>query len=77
MKPNTQRHEAARHKKLGSDRLSKSKNGNDCTQKRRGREICPGACRAEMSKRDNEQREAYAVTKKADDTGKQGIKLSG
>src|SRR4029079_7094550 len=77
VKPNTQPHEGPGHEELDGDRFSKSQNGNGRTQKWSGREIRSGARRAEMPKRDNEQREAYAVAKKTDDARKQSIRRAG
>ena len=77
MQPNTQSHQTASHKQLNGNEFSKSHDGNYRAQEWRGRKIGAGTCRPEMPKRDDEQREAYAVAKQPDDTGKQSIKRTG
>ena len=74
VKPNPKSHQTPGHKKLEGDGLSKNQYSRDCAQERCGREIRAGARGPEMPKRDNEQREAYAVAKKTDEAGQQDIK---
>ena len=74
VQPNAHAHQAASHQQLNGDGFAKSSDRNHRAKEWSGREIGAGARRSEMSKRDDEQREADAIAEKADDARQQSIK---
>ena len=65
VQPDTQRHERSCREELRGDGLSERNDGGNSPQEGRGREIGSCSRRSQIAERNDEKRQAYAVSQKA------------